>query len=37
MVDVKSNLESREARRPRRLARVQMVSLYGTFPESSDS
>ena len=28
-VDVKSNLILREARRPRRLARVRMGSLYG--------
>ena len=35
MVGVKSNLLSREARRPRRLGPVRMVSLYGTF--SSDS
>ena len=31
MAGVKSNLLLREARRPRRLARVRMVSLYRTF------
>ena len=31
MAGVKSNLLLREARRPRRLARVRMVSLYRTI------